>query len=728
MMMMRFMRRAAVVSIGVMALLAIARPFAAGSTEILWDRYGVPHIYASDREAMFYAHGWAQMRNHADLLLRLYGESRGRAAEYWGGDANLELDKWVHLNGVPERARGWYDAQDPQFRKYLDAFARGINDFAAKNPDAIGQAFRVVLPVSGVDVVQHPLRAVHYGYMGSRARMETEVNASLKRASVSADGKGQMAPDTLCHEPSAICLDNELSAGSNTWGVAPSRSESGNAMLIINPHLSWGNTFYRYMQVHLVGPDYDQVGAPQVGFPVAVVGFNRHTGWGRTVNTIDTVDFYRLTVQGDQYLLDGSARPFERETRTIKVRQADGAMRDERLDIRRSVHGPVVYDQNGVTVAMRVAGLDRPKMLEQWFRMGEARTLEEFQSALRMMSVPMWHANYADDRGHIMFVFDGLVPRRRLHDFQYWSGVVPGDTSDTLWTDYLSFDELPKSIDPASGFHQNANEPPWLMTLPQVDRAKYPAYVAPSGQALPQMRTLRSLRLITEGRKISYEQLIARKHSTRMELADKVLPDLLQAAAGTEAGNVLAKWDRLTDVDSRGAVLFQMFVDRYFSAANGGMASKLRVAYDPARPLDSAYGLADPASAAAALSAAADECRKLYGALDVKWGDVFRFASGSADLPGNGGPGGSGLFRTIAFTRREGNKYYAASGETIVCAIEFGRTQRAQCLLGYGNATQPGSPHLEDQLPLMVQKKLLPVRRDKREIEGGVELRERVGE
>ena len=74
-------------------------------TEILWDRYGVPHIYAADRESMFYAHGWAQMRNHADLLLRFYGESRGRAAEYWGGDGNLELDRWVQLNGVPERAR-----------------------------------------------------------------------------------------------------------------------------------------------------------------------------------------------------------------------------------------------------------------------------------------------------------------------------------------------------------------------------------------------------------------------------------------------------------------------------------------------------------------------------------------------------------------------------------------------------------------------------------------------
>ena len=53
------------------ALMLSVKPFAAGNTEILWDRYGVPHIYAADRESMFYAHGWAQMRNHADLSAAL---------------------------------------------------------------------------------------------------------------------------------------------------------------------------------------------------------------------------------------------------------------------------------------------------------------------------------------------------------------------------------------------------------------------------------------------------------------------------------------------------------------------------------------------------------------------------------------------------------------------------------------------------------------------------------
>src|SRR5678815_4376702 len=81
----------------VVAMAMTPRPFAADSTEILWDRYGIPHIFAPDRPSLFRAHGWAQMHNQANLLLRLYGESRGRAAEYWG-PSYLELDRWVQLN------------------------------------------------------------------------------------------------------------------------------------------------------------------------------------------------------------------------------------------------------------------------------------------------------------------------------------------------------------------------------------------------------------------------------------------------------------------------------------------------------------------------------------------------------------------------------------------------------------------------------------------------------
>jgi acyl-homoserine-lactone acylase len=52
--------------------------------EILWDTYGIPHVYAKDTKSLFRAFGWAQMQSHGNLILRLYGQARGRAAEYWG--------------------------------------------------------------------------------------------------------------------------------------------------------------------------------------------------------------------------------------------------------------------------------------------------------------------------------------------------------------------------------------------------------------------------------------------------------------------------------------------------------------------------------------------------------------------------------------------------------------------------------------------------------------------
>jgi len=590
----------------------------------------------------------------------------------------------------------------------MDEFARGINDYAKAHPDSIAAEYRVVLPVSGVDVIGHSLRAVHYMYMGSMERMRREVNAAIRSQ--------QEARVILPEIP-------EITPGSNTWAVGPPRSASGKSLLIINPHLAWGDTFYRYMEVHLVGPGYDLYGAPQIGFPTPVIGFNRRTGWGRTVNTIDTVDFYRLTVKGDQYEFDGKWRPFEHASKVLKVKQGDGSYTEEKLEIRRSVQGPVVFDEKGLVVAMRVAGLDRPKMLEQWFRMGEAKNLAEFQSALKMMAVPMWNANYADADGHIMMVYDGLVPKRSTGDVKYWAGVVPGNTSKTMWTEYLSYEELPKSLDPPSGFNQNVNEPPWFMTMPMLDASKYPAYLSPPDIGASLFRAKRSYRLLTESAKIGYDQFLANKLSTRVEFADAILPDLLKAAPESEAKRVLAGWDRSTETGSRGAVLFKMFTDKYLARAN--MMDLLRVKFDPMHPVDSAYGLADPDGAVKALMAAAEECKKTYGSLDVAWGEVNRYASGNADLPGDGGPARLGVFRTIDFGKKVGDRNYATHGETFVCAIEFAEKQNAQCSLSYGNFSQPGSVHLEDQLPLMVAKKLHPVWRDRKEISANLEKREK---
>jgi len=68
-------------------------------TKILWDKWGVPHIYARNNSELFYAFGWSQMHNHANTILKLYAKSRGRAAEYWGKQY-LENDMMVHAKNI----------------------------------------------------------------------------------------------------------------------------------------------------------------------------------------------------------------------------------------------------------------------------------------------------------------------------------------------------------------------------------------------------------------------------------------------------------------------------------------------------------------------------------------------------------------------------------------------------------------------------------------------------
>src|ERR1700687_3092089 len=109
-----------------------AAPAPAKGTEILWDRYGIPHITAADRPSLFYAYGYAQMEAHSELLLRLYAQARGRGAEFYG-ESYLDADRCVRTNGIPARAKQWASGQTPEFGPLITAFVAGLNGWAGEH-------------------------------------------------------------------------------------------------------------------------------------------------------------------------------------------------------------------------------------------------------------------------------------------------------------------------------------------------------------------------------------------------------------------------------------------------------------------------------------------------------------------------------------------------------------------------------------------------------------------
>ena len=422
----------------------------------------MPHIFAADADSLFHAFGWAQMEAHGDLILRLYGQARGRAAEYWGKDY-LDSDKQVLRAGVPARSRGWLEKQTPEARRLLDAFVqrherlrrpppRGPRPEASRGPARGGD--RRPRPHPARDPPR--VRGGRGGGAGARP---------LPR------GQREKRP-------------RRRLLGSNAWAIAPARSASGKALLVANPHLPWAD-FFTWFEAHLHAPGVNATGATLVGQNLLGIAFNEHLGWTHTVNTIDAADTYELTLAEGGYRFDGAVRPFETDVHAIKVRQDDGSLREEPFTVKRSVHGTVIEEKPGRALAIRVAGLDQPNLADQYWRMIRATNLEEFESALRMLQMPMFTVMYADRDGHVLHLFGGRTPVRPAGDYD-WSGTVPGDTSATLWTKTHAYDELPRVVDPPTGWLQNANDPPWTTSFPSVlDPGRFPPLHGPARDGLP---------------------------------------------------------------------------------------------------------------------------------------------------------------------------------------------------------------------------------------------------
>ena len=669
-------------------------------SEILWDTWGVPHIYATNEDDLYFGMGWAQMRNHGDLLMKLYAEGRGEGPKYFGESALPLAQKLINM-GIPQLGRDSWNDMTSSEKEVLNAFVNGINSYAEAHPNHIDAKLRGVLPIQPSDVNAHALRNFFIEFIGNQelgTAMRTEI-------------------------------------GSNTWAISPERSESGNAMLLANPHLQYDD-LWLFFESHLITDDYSIYGSTLVGMPTMGIAFNEHLGWSHTVNTLDAADLYRLKLDGDGYVLDGEKKAFDVTQHKIEVLQEDGSMKEVDFTSVKSVHGPVVRKGEGEAIALRIARMDKPgHMIQQWKDMGEATSLSEFQAVLAKNDLPMFNVMYADKAGNIFYHFGGYIPERVEKTWDFWSGIVPGDDSQYLWDSYHSYEELPKLLNPKSGWLQNANDPPYTCTIPlELNPNDFPAYMSPHNMAF---RPQRSANIMMADSKVSFEELESYKHDTKMELADRLLDDLLALESESnsdlqkEALEVLKSWDGNANVDSKGALLFANW---HMKITQGNLYSHdfFKEKWSEDDPVNTPDGLADPASALQALEVAANELKTGYGRLDVPWGDVNRVSFGDHDVAGNGGYGWLGEFRTMYYQPMgkpgtpESLKSRAIAGDTYVAIIEFDERPRAKALLTYGNATQKGNPHIGDQLDLFSQKKLRDVWYEREDVEANMEKREKI--
>lgn len=687
--------------------------------EILRDEYGVPHIFGKSDADTAYGLGYAHCEDDYETIQQGLFLSRGLLGTLEGRDA-LPLDYLVKLFKFREIVDEKYETElSPDVRAVVEAFADGCNHYAALNPDKVKNPR--LLPTTGKDIVMgFMIKAPMFFGMDREARQLFE--GKPKDVTKKGDKPAGLVQGTtdLSEVPYEAWsgpgfLTRDLEVGSNTFAVAPKRTPDGKTHLAINSHQPYAGPVAWY-EVHLhSGEGWDMVGGVFPGTPIVLHGHNRNLGWAHTVNSPDLVDIYKLDMNPEnenQYKFDGEWKDLEVGKVKLTVPIWGGFTFPLSREALYSVHGPAIRTDHGV-YAIRYAGYGDVGQVEQWFRMNKASNFDEFKSALTLQQIASFNIGYADKEGNIGYFYNAKFPKRA--EGYDWEKYLPGDTSETLWTEYLPMSAAPAIINPQAGYIYNCNGTPFQATAVE-ENLKAEDFSPTLGIETDQKnRGYRAFELFDPDTSITTEEFYAYKYdlkyskqSDAFALGEMILGlDVEGDANLLEAQRLIKEWDLSCDADNLSAAVAIMTME---PVVRGNIEKT-------------------PEAIKEQLKVSVDRLMKHHGKVAVPWGEVNRLVRGNVNVPIEGGPD---ILRAV-YGRwdEEQGILIGEGGDCYVLMVSWDQEGKVSSRSAHqwGSATlDENSPHYADQVKLFAEQNPKPVRLDRADIEANLTARYRPGQ
>jgi acyl-homoserine lactone acylase PvdQ len=652
--------------------------------EIIRDDFGVPHIYGkTDADAVF-GLLYAQAEDDFKRVERNYIWAIGRLAEVEGEKA-LYSDLRARLFMSVEQAKLDYQNSPAALKALCDAFADGLNYYLATHPDvnpALLTKFEPWMPMFfsegsiGGDIEQISEKGVAAFYGDKAGHPDT--------------------PDLAMVEPS----------GSNGFAISGKLTQSGDAMLLINPHTS----FYFRPEVHVVSEEgLNAYGAVTWGQFFVYQGFNQKNGWMHTSTHVDFMDEYLETIieRGEDlyYLYDGDELKVDTSTVTLKYQDGDG-FKVKTFPTFRTHHGPVTHRVNGQWVTTRI-NWDPVNALQQSFTRTKTANHDEFRNMMDMRTNSSNNTVYADADGNIAYYHGNFIPKRDP-SFDY-SQPVNGSNKKTDWKGLHTVDETISILNPANGWIQNANSTPFSAAAEFSPKAEdYPTYMAPDPE---NYRGIHGVQVLTGQSDFTLDKLIEVAYDPYLPGFKTLISGLIAAydksrkplRALAEPINALRQWDYRVSVDSVAMSLAHYYGMQYLAQGTHPEDTSFMQMIEH-------FGEGSLRSERLTIfDLAVEKLTADFGQWNTPWGDINRLQrlTGDIDLPVDDAqpsiPIGmaSGRWGALAaFGARSVNgskKLYGYRGNSFVAVVEFGDKVKAKSLLAGGQSGDPTSPHFYDQ-------------------------------
>ena len=473
------------------------------TVDVHFDDFGVPHIYGKNEADIFCALGYvhAQERLFQMELIRRVGA--GRLSELFGS-ATTDVDKFFRMLGLAqhaERSAGEFSKQQDQaFYHNAVAYISGINQYIENGKTPI--EFRLLgIPKNKFTLTDMFLIVDFMSFNFQMAfrtdPLMTKIRHKLGEKYLRDIPLGYV-PGTLCAPADSIppveegqtCyfenimekLPVEPWLGSNSWAVAPSRSESGKALFENDTHIGYQQPCVWY-EAYLECPGFDLYGNFLAGFPFPAIAHTHRHAWGLTILENDDLDFFEEhtdSLHPNQYLYKGEWKAMDLREEVIHVKDSG----DLKMTCRATVHGPVcndvIHDFADVTTAPVSACwtlLQFPSNLcDITYQLAKSTSMDNFREGISRLATPGLNVIYADATGNIAWWTAAKLVKRPTHAEPRL--LLDGSSGNDDWCGFYDFSENPHAINPASGFVYSCNNAP--ETAPGIS---VPGYYTPEDRA-----------------------------------------------------------------------------------------------------------------------------------------------------------------------------------------------------------------------------------------------------
>jgi len=652
---------------------------------IVRDQWGIPHIYGQKDADVAYGLAWCNAEDDFATMQESLLPAKGLLGK-WKGKDGATIDFVVGLIGSRDVVEEMYESHiSPEFKAYLAGYCAGVNDYTSSHPKEV--KVKKAFPINEKDVIT----TFHY-----ISALITAVPDQLKAVM---GGKFDSVAVTFA---------------SNAFAFNPLKANDGKTLLTINPHMRFEGWFSWY-EAHLVSEEgMNIMGALFHGGTSIFVGTNQDLGWTHTWNKYDMADTYKLKmVKGKKgwYEYDGKEYQLVKNNVKLKVKVKSWlpAITVTRKAFRSHI-GPVMQSPSKDYYAFRWGAMEEIRTPEQWWRMNKAKNFDEYYEILTMNALPRFNIVYADKESNIFYIDNGRVPVRNA-DFD-WKSVVPGNTSETLWTDVYKTSELPQVKNPDCGYVFNTNNTPYSATCDD-DR------IAP-GTWDPHMnfrtgdnnRSLRFMELVEENERVDFEIMKRIKFDSRYpkdgkflqslnimkEIDEKKYPDIQSMLAEMKA------WDRSANPNSLGATYFMVSFDYLFNK----MKLDVECFIDGIKMTEE--------SLVESVRYAKAHLEKHFKTTNVPLKDIFRIARGNEEYPMPGFP--DALAANYGKPRKSDGKFMAHMGDTYTMFVQYGKNgvERVESLVNFGSSAHPESKHYTDQLKIWIKQEMKTMTFDKEHI------------